>query len=80
MRLLMVEDDPLVARAAAGWLRPAEIVVEATVAGARLRQHERFRGYVIDQHLPDGRGLSLAIETRARSIPRAASECCWSPC
>lgn len=66
MRLLLVEDDPLVAKAIAAALRPAAVVIATTLARARPLSLEPFDGYLFDVHLPDGSGLELACAVRAR--------------
>lgn len=62
-RLLLVEDDPHLARAMARLLRrgPYEVFVAANCAEARNAQGD-FSAAVYDVELPDGDGIALAAE------------------
>ncbi|WP_111412994.1 response regulator [Billgrantia lactosivorans] len=69
MRLLVVEDDPLIARSLEQALTPLGNTVEAFTrhadASAALR-HDRFDLVLLDLGLPDGDGLALLGELRER--------------
>lgn len=68
--LLHVEDDLTVLRGVARLLSrsPCELHGVATLseARARLASRDDWCGVLADQHLPDGRGLDLVREARAR--------------
>ncbi|MBW6390599.1 response regulator [Billgrantia antri] len=69
MRLLVVEDDPLIARSLHQALTPLGNTVEGFArhaeASAALR-HDRFDLILLDLGLPDGDGLTLLGELRER--------------
>ncbi|EPC02761.1 transcriptional regulator [Litchfieldella anticariensis FP35 = DSM 16096] len=69
MRLLVVEDDPLIARSLNQALTPLGNTVEGFTryaeASAALR-HDRFDLILLDLGLPDGDGLTLLGELRER--------------
>lgn len=69
MRLLVVEDDPLIARSVARALTPlgntVEVFATRREAQAALRHHP-FDLLLLDLGLPDGDGLVLLEELRAR--------------
>lgn len=69
MRLLVVEDDPLISRSLHQALTPLGNTVEAFAhqaeASAALR-HDRFDLILLDLGLPDGDGLTLLGELRER--------------
>lgn len=72
---LVVEDDPSVAGLFREILEDEEwsVVVAGTVAAARRVLRQLARGpdlVVLDQQLPDGRGLSLVLHLR-RAHPKA---------
>jgi len=70
MRLLIVEDDPLIARSLDQGLSPLGNTVDifANLAEARAAlAHARFDLVILDLGLPDGNGLSLLSEIRGRS-------------
>ncbi|MCK2184667.1 response regulator [Halomonas getboli] len=69
MRLLVIEDDPLIARSLEHALAPLgnTIDVFATCAEARAAlRHDRFDLILLDLGLPDGDGLELLAELRGR--------------
>lgn len=70
MRLLIVEDERALAESLAKGLRQAAHAVDlaATLAGARERvAREPYDAILLDIGLPDGSGLDLARELRARA-------------
>lgn len=72
LSVLLVEDHPLLATALARMLSArARLVTETTVGGARrqLDGAERFDLAIVDLLLPDGSGLEVLEELRARSVP-----------
>ncbi|MEC9482482.1 MAG: response regulator, partial [Halomonas sp.] len=69
MRLLIVEDDPLIARSLGKALGPLGNTVETFSRLAEARAalaHSRFDLIVLDLGLPDGNGLALLGELRER--------------
>ncbi len=70
MRLLIVEDDPLIAHSLVKALGPLGNTVETFSRLAEARAalaHSRFDLIVLDLGLPDGNGLTLLGELRERS-------------
>lgn len=69
MRLLVIEDDPLIARSLDSALTPLGNVIETFTrcgeARAALR-HDTFDLVLLDLGLPDGSGLELLAEMRNR--------------
>lgn len=67
LRILIVDDDPLVARIvqAIKTLPPFELICCRTLADAREQSLARLDTVLLDQGLPDGEGLSLLDEIRA---------------
>jgi CheY-like chemotaxis protein len=61
LRVLLVDDEPLVARAVARVLREHEVDVETSAAGAlaRLRAGVRYDAVVCDLMMPDATGMEL---------------------
>lgn len=71
MRLLLVEDDPLLADGLSGQLEKAGFSVDATgtAKGAlALAEQEEYRAVVLDLGLPDGNGLELLKRWRNGDI------------
>ncbi|TFH88457.1 response regulator [Billgrantia azerbaijanica] len=69
MRLLVVEDDPLIARSLDSALTPLGNTVEIFSRGAEARaalRHDAFDLILLDLGLPDGDGLGLLAELRER--------------
>jgi PAS domain S-box-containing protein len=77
MRILYVEDNPqdadLVCRALAAAMPDARVEVAPTQAVAlrRLADAAAFEVLLTDLNLPDGNGLDLIVEARARRLPLA---------
>jgi len=62
VRILLVEDDPLLSEALASFLRGKGFVVDAAASLAAARAAlpaARWAAVLLDLHLPDGDGLSL---------------------
>jgi DNA-binding NarL/FixJ family response regulator len=73
--LLLVEDDPAVARALHQILVPfGEVVAAASVASAKraLERRRGWRAFVLDLCLPDGDGLDVLEHARARGFHQPA--------
>ena len=71
MRLLLVEDDNLLAESLERQLASAGFSVDlvATAAGAsQLGRQEDYRAVVLDLGLPDGNGLDVLRQWRARGL------------
>lgn len=69
MRILVVEDDPLIARSLYGALTPLGNTVEVFSRGSEARdalRHDAFNLILLDLGLPDVDGLNLLAELRAR--------------
>lgn len=69
MRLLIVEDDPLIARSLVTALGPLGNTVETfprLADACAALAHSRFDLVVLDLGLPDGNGLALLAELRER--------------
>ncbi|MFG6178801.1 response regulator [Halomonas sp. THAF12] len=69
MRLLVIEDDPLIARSLEHALAPLGNTVEAFATRAEARAalaHDCFDLVLLDLGLPDGDGLELLAELRDR--------------
>jgi PAS domain S-box-containing protein len=77
IRLLHVEDNPLDADLARRALTGAGVLCEIDVActlaeaRARLDSGAGYDAVLTDLHLPDGHGLDLILEIRARGLPAA---------
>lgn len=72
MRLLIVEDDPVIARSLVKALGPLGNMVETFSRLAEARAalaHSHFDLIVLDLGLPDGNGLSLLAGLRDRGDP-----------
>lgn len=71
MRLLLVEDDRLLADGLAGQLEKAGFSVDSTRTvkqALALAEQEEYRAIVLDLGLPDGNGLDLLRKWRANGI------------
>lgn len=71
MRLLLVEDDRLLADGLAGQLEKAGFSVDSTRTvkqALALAEQEEYRAVVLDLGLPDGNGLDLLRKWRANGI------------
>lgn len=71
MRLLLVEDDRLLADGLAGQLEKAGFSVDSTRTvkqALALADQEEYRAVVLDLGLPDGNGLDLLRKWRANGI------------
>lgn len=71
MRLLLVEDDRLLANGLAGQLEKAGFTVDSTHTGKEalaLAEQEQYRAVVLDLGLPDVHGLDLLRRWRAHGI------------
>jgi two-component system vancomycin resistance associated response regulator VraR len=67
LRLLCVEDDPLVQRAVRRALPEFDVAIVGTIAASReLMLHERFGAWLIDISIPDGSGIELLAWARKR--------------
>lgn len=69
MRILVVEDDPLIARSLYSALTPLGNTVEVFTRGSEARdalRHDAFNLILLDLGLPDVDGLNLLAELRAR--------------
>lgn len=69
MRLLVVEDDPLIARSLDSALTPLGNMIETFARCAEARaalSHDTFDLVLLDVGLPDGNGLDLLAEMRRR--------------
>src|SRR5688572_28995409 len=73
MRLLVVEDEPIVQELLTEVLRGEvdELLIAGTVAEARALVADDLTVALVDKNLPDGSGLTLIAELRAR-VPDAA--------
>jgi DNA-binding NarL/FixJ family response regulator len=68
-RILIVEDNAAMARSLAGIAKNfGNVTVEATVGGAmeRLASHATWIAFIVDLGLPDGSGLEVVSDIRAR--------------
>jgi CheY-like chemotaxis protein len=67
-RILVIEDDPAIRRLVRTGLELEgfAVIEAATLAQARSVQTERVAGVVLDRQLPDGDGLDIYDELRAR--------------
>lgn len=71
MRLLLVEDDRLLADGLSGQLEKAGFSVDTTgtaKGGMALAEQEDYRAVVLDLGLPDGNGLDLLRKWRTNGI------------
>jgi DNA-binding response OmpR family regulator len=71
MRLLLVEDDRLLADGLTSQLEKAGFSVDTTSAAkeaSALADHEEYRAVVLDLGLPDGNGLDVLRKWRTRGI------------
>ena len=71
MRLLLVEDDRLLANGLTGQLEKAGFSVDATFSAkeaSALADQEEYRAVVLDLGLPDGNGLDVLRKWRTRGI------------
>lgn len=71
MRLLLVEDDPELGRRLSERLRGADFAVDLATSVAEAEDWpdlERFAALVLDLGLPDGDGVDLLRQFRARGI------------
>lgn len=71
MRILLIEDEPRLAEALCAVLRKERFVVDHADRLATAREAGLMAGYdlvLLDRKLPDGEGLSLVPELRARNL------------
>lgn len=71
MRLLLVEDDRLLADGLTSQLEKAGFSVDTTSSAreaSALADHEEYRAVVLDLGLPDGNGLDVLRKWRTRGI------------
>ncbi|MBL3826008.1 MULTISPECIES: response regulator [unclassified Marinobacter] len=71
MRLLLVEDDRLLADGLTSQLEKAGFSVDTTFTAreaSALADHEEYRAVVLDLGLPDGNGLDVLRKWRTRGI------------
>ncbi len=75
MRLLLVEDDPVLGNAVHDFLRSQGEIVDWTprLAEARVAALEAFDAILLDWNLPDGSGVQWLRELRARPTPNEAT-------
>ena len=67
LRVLCVEDDPLVQRAVRRALPEFDVAIAGSIAASReMILHERFGAWLIDICVPDGSGLDLLTWARKR--------------
>lgn len=65
LRVLLIEDDPVLAQAVAGYLRAKSYHVDVVVSMAEARAAlaaESYGAILLDLYLPDGDGLDLLTE------------------
>lgn len=68
LRVLLIEDDPVVTRIVADGLATQQLTVQSAptlAVGARLLASQRFDAVILDITLPDGNGLDFASAMRS---------------